>query len=73
MMKTMLAAVFAAMVGVTFVGAAFAEDVRSEAPASAPAAGGDVKKAEAKTEKKKKKHKKEHKETAEKKDAVEKK
>jgi len=72
-MKTILAAVFAVAMSATFVGATFAEDVKSAAPAAAPAAGGDVKKAEAKTEKKHKKHKKGSKETAEKKDVTEKK
>jgi hypothetical protein len=72
-MKTMLAAVFAVMMSATFIGATFAEDVKSEAPASAPAPGGDMKKAEVKTEKKKKKKKKATKEATEKKDATEKK
>jgi len=72
-MKTILAAVFAVAMSATFVGATFAEDVKSEAPASAPAAGGDVKKADAKTEKKHKKHKKESKGATEKKEVTEKK
>jgi len=66
-MKAILAAIFAVMVGVTFVGTTFAQDKQTAPPASAPAAGGEMKKEEGKAETKKaKKNKKHHKETAKK-------
>jgi len=66
-MKTILAAMFAVMIGVTFVGSTFAADEKKmDAPAAAPSTSADTKKTETKTEsttenkdgKKKKKHKK---------------
>ena len=61
-MKMILAAMFAVMVGLTFIGSTFAAD----APATAPAAGGEMKKDEGmKAEKKEKKAKKAKKEKKE--------
>jgi len=55
-MKALFAALFAVMIGLTFVGSTFAAD------APAPAAGGEMKKDEGKAEKKEKKSKKAKKE-----------
>ena len=61
-MKTILAAMFAVMIGLTFAGSTFAaEEKKMDAPAAAPAAGGEVKKDEGKKAKKEKKEKKEKK------------
>ena len=50
-MKTILAAMFAVMIGLIFVGSTFADEKKMDAPAAAPAAG-EVKKEETtKTEK----------------------
>ena len=66
-MKTILAAMFAVMIGLTFVGSTFAADEKKmDAPAAAPGTSDVNKKTETKTEtatenkdgKKKKKHKK---------------
>jgi hypothetical protein len=61
-MKTILAAIFAVMVGVTFAGSTFADEKKADAPAAAPAAGGEMKKDDGKKESKKaKKEKKDEK------------
>jgi len=65
-MKTILAGMFAVMIGLTFVGSTFADDKKMDAPAAAPSTSADSKKTETKSEtttenkdgKKKKKHKK---------------
>jgi hypothetical protein len=65
-MKTILAAMFAVMIGVTFVGSTFADEKKMDAPAAAPSTSTDTSKTESKTEtktenkngKKSKKHKK---------------
>jgi hypothetical protein len=65
-MRTILAAMFAVMIGLTFVGSTFADDKKMDAPAGAPSTSTDTTKTETKTEnktenkngKKSKKHKK---------------
>jgi len=65
-MRTILASMFAVMIGLSFVGSTFADDKKMDAPAGAPATSADSKKTETKSEsttenkdgKKKKKHKK---------------
>jgi hypothetical protein len=69
-MRTILAAMFAVMIGLTFVGSTFADDKKTDAPAGAPA--GEMKKdeskktetkSETKTENKNGKKSKKHKKT----------
>ena len=64
-MKAVFAALFAVMIGLTFAGATFADEKKADAPAAAPAAGGEMKKDEGKAEKKEKKSKKAKKEKKE--------
>ena len=50
-MKTILAAMFAVMIGLTFVGSTFADEKKMDAPAAAPGTSADTsKKTETKTE-----------------------
>src|SRR3989442_15991288 len=63
-MKTILAALFAVLIGLTFVGSTFADAGKMGAPATTSVAGGEMKKegGEKITKAAKKNHKKKHKE-----------